>query len=109
MGIIAISTTSRLFAPLSLAVGRLWTDKIAATAAPAHSHAGNPPRHRGLRLVPPSASASTRTLRVVRVLDDSAQPSCAGRMTISGRMEDVCAELYRLIAAQQKPAYRDKT
>jgi len=30
-------------------------------------------------------------------------------MTISGRMEDVCAELDRLIAAQQKPAYRDKT
>ena len=98
---IALSTTSRLFAPLSLAVGRLWTDRTAAMAA--HTPAGNPLRHRGLRLVPPPPRATARTLRVVRVLDDTALPSCAGRMTISGRMEDVCAELDRLIAAQQKP------
>ena len=40
-----------------------------------------------------------RSLRVVRVIDASATPACAGRMTISGRMDDVCAELDRLLAA----------
>lgn len=98
---IALSTTTRLFAPLSLVMGRLWADKT-ATSAP-RAHAGSTPRHRGLRLVPPPARASTRTLRVVRVLYGTAPPSCAGRMTISGRMEDVCAELDRLIAAQAQP------
>ena len=35
-------------------------------------------------------------LRVVRVKDDN--PQLAGRMVISGRMADVCAELERLAA-----------
>ena len=96
---IALSTTSRLFAPLSLAMGRLWTDKTGAST----THPSGMPRRHGLRLVAPPARARTRTLRVVRVLDDTAQPTCAGRMTIFGSMEDVCAELDRLIAAQQKP------
>ena len=99
---IALSTTSRLFAPLSLAMGRLWTEKTGAADA-ATAHPSSTPRRRGLRLVTPPARARTRTLRVVRVLDDTAQPTCAGRMTISGSMDDVCAELDRLIAAQQKP------
>ena len=99
---IALSTTSRLSAPLSVAMGRLWTDKTGAANASTTHPSGMPRRH-GLRLVAPPARARTRTLRVVRVLDDTAQPTCAGRMTISGSMEDVCAELDRLIAAQQKP------
>jgi hypothetical protein len=37
-----------------------------------------------------------RPLRVIRVKDDS--PQMAGRMVISGRMADVCAELDRLAA-----------
>lgn len=35
-------------------------------------------------------------LRVVREFDSAISPSCAGRMVISGRMADVCAELERL-------------
>lgn len=35
-------------------------------------------------------------LRVIRIKDDS--PQMAGRMVISGRMADVCAELDRLAA-----------
>ncbi len=37
-----------------------------------------------------------RQLRVVREFDSAVSPSCAGRMVISGRMADVCAELERM-------------
>lgn len=46
------------------------------------------------------ASASPRRLRVVRVLESSHAAACAGRMVISGRMADVCAELERLAALE---------
>jgi hypothetical protein len=41
-------------------------------------------------------------LRVVREQDAALSPVCAGRMTISGRMADVCAELDRM--AQREAA-----
>lgn len=36
-------------------------------------------------------------LRVVREFDLAVSPACAGRMVISGRMADVCAELERMV------------
>lgn len=39
-------------------------------------------------------------LRVVRVVDSGDSPSCAGRMVISGRISDVCAELERMSQVQ---------
>jgi hypothetical protein len=47
-----------------------------------------------------------RALRVMRIAEQGDAPSCAGRMVISGRMADVCAELDRLVAleAQKKSA-----
>lgn len=39
---------------------------------------------------------SITRLKVVREHDAAVSPSCAGRMTISGRMADVCAELDRM-------------
>ncbi len=41
-----------------------------------------------------------RAVRVVRVPDSSA-PGCAGRLVISGRMADVCAELERMVRREQ--------
>ena len=41
-----------------------------------------------------------RPLRVVRVVDACHAPASAGRMVISGRMADVCAELDRLAALE---------
>ena len=41
-------------------------------------------------------------LKVVREHDTAVSPTCAGRMTISGRMADVCAELDRM--AQRETA-----
>lgn len=55
---------------------------LSARTAPAHP----------ARLVRPVASR----LRVVREFDAGVSPACAGRMVISGRMADVCAELDRM-------------
>lgn len=43
-------------------------------------------------------------LRIVREFDSNVGPACAGRMVISGRMADVCAELDRM--AQREAALR---
>lgn len=52
-----------------------------------------------------AAVAKTPTpsrLKVVREFDAAVGPACAGRMVISGRMSDVCAELERM--AQRETA-----
>ncbi len=41
-------------------------------------------------------------LRVLREFEPGASPACAGRMVISGRMADVCAELERMTMAQRQ-------
>ena len=46
--------------------------------------------------VKPCTSAPRCRLRVVREFDSAVSPDCAGRMVISGRMADVCAELDRM-------------
>ena len=38
----------------------------------------------------------TAPLRVVRLAEDGVRSDCAGRMVMSGRMADICAELDRL-------------
>ena len=59
------------------------------------------PRITGFELqqVAPPASAS-RPLRIVRVFEVGQSPAQVGRMVISGRMADVCAELDRLAARE---------
>jgi hypothetical protein len=49
----------------------------------------------------PKRAAPSR-LRIVREFDSNVSPACAGRMVISGRMADVCAELERM--AQREAA-----
>jgi hypothetical protein len=46
------------------------------------------------------ATATIRPLRVVHVVEKGQPQSQAGRMVISGRMADVCAELDRLAASE---------
>ena len=103
---ITLFTFSALFAPLQQLAGWL---------------AGAPPRAPrrvapGLPQAPLAACASgsrstwrptvratlpsRRPLRVVRVMDGCHAPASAGRMLISGRMADVCAELDRLAASE---------
>jgi len=59
--------------------------------------AAAPARTPPARQVHPEAP---KPLRVVRVLEPSAPRSTAGRMVISGRLADVCAELDRLAALE---------
>ena len=49
-----------------------------------------------------STQKSHRALRVLRVSEHHEAPHCAGRMVISGRMADVCAELDRLVALENQ-------
>lgn len=45
-------------------------------------------------------TVGSRPLRIVRVMETGQAPSFVGRMVISGRMADVCAELDRLAARE---------
>lgn len=47
-----------------------------------------------------SGTCGARPLRVVRFLEAGQTPAHVGRMVISGRMADVCAELDRLAARE---------
>ena len=47
-----------------------------------------------------AAAAKRLPLRVVRVLETGQAPAHAGRLMISGRMADVCAELDRMAARE---------
>ena len=48
----------------------------------------------------PPTQQPAKPLRVLRVVEPSASRAGAGRMVISGRMADVCAELDRLAALE---------
>ena len=50
------------------------------------------PKHLSL-----AATRVSKPLRVARVQDDMNPPDRAGRMVMSGRMDEVCAELDRLV------------
>jgi hypothetical protein len=47
-----------------------------------------------------SISTARRPVRIIRVLEATQAPAQAGRMVMSGRMADVCAELDRLAARE---------
>ncbi len=53
-------------------------------------------------LATPARPASCSRLKIVRAFEPGVSPSCAGRMVITGRMSDVCAELDRM--AQREAA-----
>lgn len=92
---IALFSAPVLFAPLQGLLAWL-------TPRPAHALSSNRPSTPRaappvLRTVRPSKPPQpVRPLRVVRFVDAAHAPSNAGRMVISGRMADVCAELDRL-------------
>ncbi|WP_066707935.1 hypothetical protein [Curvibacter delicatus] len=50
--------------------------------------------------VAPSRLVQRRPLRVVRIMEAGQAPAQVGRMVISGRLADVCAELDRLAACE---------
>lgn len=107
---IALFTISRLLSPLrALAGGRAATRLRRSATVPASaflapaSAAGAtvaPPRDASGAAMATAPAANAMPLRVVRVAEAGYRPGCAGRMVISGRMADVCAELDRLAARE---------
>ncbi len=53
--------------------------------------------------ITPSRLVQRRPLRIVRVMEAGQAPTQVGRMVISGRLADVCAELDRLAAFETRP------
>ena len=110
---ITFLTFSGLFAPLQQFAGWLGaaTWRVPPCQRPArvaHAPALNCASGRAHFAWPPATRAGAlplrRPLRVVRVLDACHAPASAGRMVISGRMADVCAELERLAAVEADQA-----
>ena len=97
---IAMLTLSGLFQGFS-ALQRLTSNK-AQTPAHRPARALRMVRPNGARApisarpISPVCAARPVPLRVLRVCDAQPSPGDAGRMVISGRMADVCAELDRL-------------
>ncbi|MES2936743.1 MAG: hypothetical protein V4864_03605 [Pseudomonadota bacterium] len=100
---IALFTFDGLFAPLQALLGAFaprrapQAREAAATCLPAYQ------QPRAAAATPAAARAAVRPSRVVRVVRvfEGPQPrAAAGRMVISGRLADVCAELDRLAAAE---------
>jgi hypothetical protein len=50
----------------------------------------------------PAQRPAAKPLRVLRVVEPAAPRTIAGRMVISGRLADVCAELDRLAALEAR-------
>jgi len=101
---IALFTVSSLFAPLQGVIS--WFMPATPQLAPATRRAQQRSRQTFQPLVASSGKSQQasrtcppRPLRVLRVIDANA-PDSAGRMVISGRMADVCAELDRLAALE---------
>ena len=72
---------------------------LRARGAAIHPLAG-PSRFTGIELQNTSRASAPKPLRIVRILEAGQAPTHVGRMLISGRMADVCAELDRLAARE---------
>jgi hypothetical protein len=74
----------------------------AASHAKPSAHSALPACHRrsGPAGTTPSRLVQRRPLRIVRIMESGQPPAQVGRMVISGRMADVCAELDRLAACE---------
>ena len=92
----------------------VWIDRLALDAGWSHARrragsmrrlwAGRASAPRPLPVNP--SAASVRPLRVLRVVDAGQPAGSTGRMVISGRIADVCAELDRLAAAEDAATRR---
>lgn len=88
----------RLVAAVQRMAGLLWAPTQPAMAAPlASRRLPSVPYPQAVRR---ASAQTTRPLRVLRVMEPNQQRACVGRMVISGRMADVCAELDRLAARE---------
>jgi hypothetical protein len=57
-------------------------------------------QHTSLKCIKNPITPVQRPLRIVRILEADQAPASVGRMVVSGRMAEVCAELERLAARE---------
>jgi hypothetical protein len=101
MGVTLLSLQSMLLPLQSLVAW--FAGAPARTHGAASTHSSVTEARRARCVSTPARRAHTRpsrSLRVVRVLESNHAACGAGRMVISGRMADVCAELERLAALE---------
>lgn len=101
---IAMFNLSSLFAPLQGVISWFMPATphlVSATRAaqPCSRQTGRPMVAGAGKAQQIARTCAPRPLRVLRVIEPNA-PASAGRMVISGRMADVCAELDRLAALE---------
>ena len=88
---LALITSQQLFQRIDAAYKALWPANDPHMTAP----------------VTVSSPLPAKPLRVVRVAEGGhASPSSAGRMVMSGRMADICAELDRLVHLEASKSLR---
>jgi hypothetical protein len=96
---IALFAASGLWSPLQVWLRRLMPGELPplidqrASTCVSSIHIGQKP----------SRLAQRRPLRIVRILETGQSSTQVGRMVISGRMADVCAELDRLASIDATP------
>jgi hypothetical protein len=95
---IALLAQERLFAFLGKQFQRPpeaahFASKVAPELVATHAHSTVATGQFGLKI-------QSKPLRVVRVVETGQTRNSVGRMVISGRMADVCAELDRLAARE---------
>ncbi|HBH37811.1 MAG TPA: hypothetical protein DDX06_05430 [Curvibacter sp.] len=92
----AWSATYALWSPLHKLLRRLTAPSAPRTTSAVSAL----PCHNTTAAIVRSNRPVQRPLRVVRVMEAGQPRSQVGRMVISGRMADVCAELDRLAACE---------
>lgn len=92
---------ANLFAPLQ-ALADWFAHSPAPVPAQPQREPVRPQRPAHVTRRPMSVPQAPKPLRVVRLVEPAASRSTAGRMVISGRMADVCAELDRLAAQEAR-------
>jgi len=101
---IALLALADLFTPLQSFASRLKPARTAHddTSAGLRYVAVRPAcsTRTGAHHAAPASTRAQRTVRVVRIVERGAPPTPEGRVVISGRMADVCAELDRLAALE---------
>ena len=107
---LALYAIAKLTAPLHRLTDWLANpadSEPAAARAQRGAHPANAPYLRAKNPITTGAEAlknpriaSRPTLRIERIVESGQRANQAGRMVISGRMADVCAELDRLVARE---------
>jgi len=100
MRIAKLLTFSDLLTPLHTLANR-WMAVRQGSSKPMRYVAIRPSRPAGTPHFKNGKQATVKPLRVVRLVDAQA-PFTSSRLVISGRMDEVCAELARLAALESR-------